>query len=179
MSSFKPKDYLTHLPECILDFEEHEWLQKEYKRVSTAIEMPSLDMSRYELNPPVGKNANDAKSWTEAIQNAQAQIEQQNTRILNLELLQQYGTDLWKVHNAQLASAAEMYTRQVDLLKEQSRKINMERKRDQMMNRDKLFGLVRKRLALAQSNRNIQVRRGSSVREAKHESRFGQSREKY
>ena len=56
-------------------------------------------MKRYELpTPPAGKMT-DIQAWNECVDNSMAQLEHQRTRILNLELMLEYGGESWKVYN--------------------------------------------------------------------------------
>ena len=56
-------------------------------------------MKRYELpTPPAGKMT-DIQAWNECVENSMAQLEHQKTRILNLELMLEYGGESWKVYN--------------------------------------------------------------------------------
>ena len=54
-------------------------------------------MKRYELpTPPAGKMT-DIQAWNECVENSMAQLEHQKTRILNLELMLEYGGESWKI----------------------------------------------------------------------------------
>ena len=44
----------------------------------------------------------DVAAWNECVDNSLAQLEHQRTRIVNLELMQDYGSDAWKVYNETL-----------------------------------------------------------------------------
>merc|ERR1711864_9513 len=59
----------------------------------------TLSMKRYELpTPPAGKMT-DIAAWTECVDNSMAQLEHQRTRILNLDLMLDYGAESWKQYN--------------------------------------------------------------------------------
>jgi len=53
--------------------------------------MKPLDTSRYRLDAPVASKQNDYGAWRSAVDNANAQLEHQYLRILNLDLLLKYG----------------------------------------------------------------------------------------
>ena len=158
MRSFQPRNYLSHLPEYTPTFSNDSMLQSEFKRVSNGVEMPQLDTNRYTLQ---GAAEQDVKAWEKAIANAETQLEHESTRLLNLELLQQFGSDVWKSQVAILASQVQTYEDNVKELKEKAQKVNMERKRDQMINCDKFATLTHKRNNLIRKNRDIEVRKPS------------------
>ena len=61
--------------------------------------METLSMKRYELpTPPAGKMT-DVAAWTECVDNSMAQLEHQRTRIMNLDLMVDYGCEASSVAN--------------------------------------------------------------------------------
>ena len=61
-------------------------------------------MKRYELpQPPAGK-ITDVSAWQECVDNSQAQLEHQALRILNLQLMEDFGVTAWKTYNNTLVS---------------------------------------------------------------------------
>ena len=72
-------------------------MKAEFDRVASRQPMDTLSMKRYELpTPPAGKMT-DVAAWNECVDNSMAQLEHQRTRITNLELMSEYGTESWKV----------------------------------------------------------------------------------
>ena len=80
--------------------------------------MDTLSMKRYELpTPPPGKMTDVQvcylnsypcpyphphpyfQAWTECVENSGAQLEHQRTRIMNLDLMLDYGAESWKQYN--------------------------------------------------------------------------------
>ena len=62
-------------------------------QVSSRQPMETLSMKRYELpTPPAGKMT-DVAAWTECVDNSMAQLEHQRTRIMNLDLMVDYGCE--------------------------------------------------------------------------------------
>merc|ERR1719312_2354087 len=93
------KNYLDHLPALNLTSFETELMKTEFERLSNRQAMDTLSMKRYELpTPPPGKMT-DVQAWTECVDNSQAQLEHQRTRIMNLDLMLDYGGESWKVYN--------------------------------------------------------------------------------
>lgn len=78
-----------------------------------------LDLDR--LNIPYPADPTDLEAWEQAFSNAKAQLEQQRLRLLNLNLIGQYGPNHWKLSNfliekeiAKLELALEHATAEID-----------------------------------------------------------------
>ena len=82
-----------------------------WMRVCDGQPMPKIDTSRYALDPPPPAQQTDPEAWRRAVQNAQSQLEHQNTRLGNLELLQQHGAPLWRAHLDVLDKASASFAR--------------------------------------------------------------------
>ena len=113
-------------------FEANPMLQAEWMRVCDQQPMPKLDTQRYQLDPPPASMQNDPAAWRRAIDNAKAQLENQSTRIGNLELLQQHGSKLWAAHLNQLEATAARLEREEQAVSEQIEGINRKRKAEQL-----------------------------------------------
>ena len=74
-------------------------MKSELDRVGSRMPMESLSMKRYELPPPPAGKMTDITAWNECVDNSLAQLEHQRTRIVNLELMQDYGSEAWKLYN--------------------------------------------------------------------------------
>ena len=75
--------------------------------------------------------------WHKALDNANAQLEHQNQRILNLELVQKFGNNAWNIHNYQLEYDLSLIRNAVDEKKAEIMELNKLRKRDQVTNNPK------------------------------------------
>jgi pre-mRNA-splicing factor SPF27 len=118
---------------------------------------PALDLSRYQLDPPTSNNSTSNNTtangstetitpsaseelpegralWLKALDNANAQLEHQNQRVLNLELVQKFGGNAWNIHNYQLEYDVSLLRKAVDEKKAEIMELNKLRKRDQVNN---------------------------------------------
>jgi pre-mRNA-splicing factor SPF27 len=133
LKTFRPsRDYLEAWPMYEPTFEANPMLQAEWMRVCDQQPMPKLDTQRYQLDPPPASMQNDPAAWRRAIDNAKAQLENQSTRIGNLELLQQHGSKLWAAHLNQLEATAARLEREEQAVSEQIEGINRKRKAEQL-----------------------------------------------
>ena len=74
-------------------------MKAEFDRVASRSPMDTLSMKRYELPTPPGAKMTDVAAWGECVDNSMAQLEHQRTRITNLELMSEFGTEAWKIYN--------------------------------------------------------------------------------
>ena len=133
MRSFKPEtDYLAKWPMYEPSFDANPLLQAEWIRVCSEAPMSKIDTSRYQLEAPPPGLAKDPDAWRRAIDNAQAQLENQGTRLGNLELLQQHGAKLWLASLNQTEAASRALAREEADLTARIDSINRKRKADQL-----------------------------------------------
>jgi hypothetical protein len=59
-------------------------------------------MARYDALPPEGALENDLQAWKKALSNVKSQFENQSNRLLNLELAEAHGANVWLHHNNSL-----------------------------------------------------------------------------
>ena len=85
------RNYLDHLPPLNLSSFESDLMKTEFERLNSRQPMDTLSMKRYELPPPPPGKMTDLQAWTECVENSQAQLEHQRTRIMNLDLMLDYG----------------------------------------------------------------------------------------
>lgn len=71
-------------------------------------------------------------AWTKSVNNASSQLEHQNLRIQNLELLSQHGGKVWKASNAQLESLHNRIKDHAEELENEVEVLNRERKLKQL-----------------------------------------------
>lgn len=67
-------------------------------------EMQKIDVSRYRMDPPSASDSSSVDKWKFAYNNANAQLEQQKSRLINIELLETYGASAWNNCNEDLES---------------------------------------------------------------------------
>ncbi|CAI2723986.1 unnamed protein product [Schistosoma spindalis] len=117
MKRYRPtKNYLEHLPSLSGPIQmkfETEVMKAEFDRLSNRLPMEMLSMKRYELPPPPAGKMTDVKAWQDAMENAEAQLEHQATRIENLELMADYGCNAWKQYNNVLESSLQIYEKEL------------------------------------------------------------------
>merc|ERR1719462_483263 len=132
------KNYLDHLPALNLGSFETPLMKKEFDRLASRQPMDTLSMKRYELpTPPAGKMT-DVQAWTECVDNSTAQLEHQRTRILNLELMLEYGGQSWKIYNDVLQELLNRVQSQLNDVKKEIQEVNWARKNQQTQVGDKL-----------------------------------------
>jgi pre-mRNA-splicing factor SPF27 len=93
--------------------------------------MDSISMQRYELPPPPVNKKSDVNAWNECVNNSKAQLEHQVSRILNLELLNEYGTGAWRAYNETLKSMLDQSEKQLENIKKNIQNVNLARKNEQ------------------------------------------------
>lgn len=79
MAAFDPPDYLADKPAPATRFTSP-LLESEWARVQAEKAMEPMDTSRYDLQPPQGKEAEDEGAWKRAVDNVRAQAEHQHNR---------------------------------------------------------------------------------------------------
>ncbi|KAG0030801.1 hypothetical protein BGZ81_002159 [Podila clonocystis] len=183
----KPRDPASLFPDIEL-FKDNELMQQELDRVRRGKPMEQLDLARYQLHPPTSTDSTSTSpsidangsplpaqpsaseelpegraQWTQAIENANAQLEHQNQRILNLELVQKFGNNAWNIHNYQLEYDLSQLRKQVDDKRAEVMELNKLRKRDQLDVAESLHRLETKWGELISST--IQVEMASATME--------------
>ena len=157
MKSFRPsRDYLAAWPLHEPNFDNNPLLQSEWMRVCDGQPMPKMDTSRYQLEAPPVDQQSDPAAWQRAVQNAQAQLEHQATRIGNLELLQQHGANLWRAHLKSLDAATRRMTSAASSLDEQVELTNRKRKAEQLAAGPKLLALESEWVGAVKKNLEIE-----------------------
>jgi len=133
LKTFSPSpDALAHLPLREPSFEGCPMLQAEWLRVCAQEPMPPMDVSRYQLDPPPRAKQADLAAWNRSVENAQAQLEHQGTRLDNLELLQQHGANLWLAHLDGLEAASKRLSAEEAEIANSVEQLNRKRKADQL-----------------------------------------------
>ncbi|OLY85013.1 Pre-mRNA-splicing factor SPF27-like protein [Smittium mucronatum] len=104
-------------------------LRKEYERIKNGEKMSQFDTTRYKLEQPSSKDS--VSEWEKAVDNSQSQLEHQLIRIENLELLDVYGPNNWKLYNSYLDALLESRKTALLDIKDQITNINKARKYEQ------------------------------------------------
>ncbi|KAF7306641.1 hypothetical protein MIND_00455600 [Mycena indigotica] len=104
-------------------------LKAELQRVESHQEFPRLDTLRYQLPAPSLPGTDE--EWQAALKNAEAQLEHQRIRQTNLQLLQTYGPNAWRIHNYLLETTVKQAEKALEEMKELTVEVNRERKNTQ------------------------------------------------
>lgn len=107
-------------------------IQEEMSRMEQGKPLPPMDTVRYQLEPPAGTKRSDPAEWSKAVKNAEAQLQHQNTRLVNLELLQKYGSNAWRLHNFQLEAMLKTMQKQLEAVQAQITELSRIRKLEQV-----------------------------------------------
>ena len=150
------KNYLDHLPPLNLNSFETDLMKTEFERLSNRQAMDTLSMKRYELpTPPPGKMT-DVQAWSECVENSEAQLEHQRTRIMNLDLMLDYGGESWKVYNEVLQDMLNKTQSQLADVKKNIQEINWSRKNQQTQVGERLKQLEGNWVGLVSKNYEIE-----------------------
>ncbi|EIW86423.1 breast carcinoma amplified sequence 2 [Coniophora puteana RWD-64-598 SS2] len=125
-----PSTLHPRVPPPLELFKNSPLLAAELDRVESNQTLPPLDTIRYQLPAPLTAPGTD-EEWQQALDNAQAQLEHQRIRQTNLALLQQYGSNAWRIHNYQLEEMAKQTEKALEELKGVTTDLNRERKNSQ------------------------------------------------
>ncbi|XKL68864.1 hypothetical protein PGB90_006633 [Kerria lacca] len=154
---FRPtKNYLEHLPPLKLNAFETEIMRREFERMQQRIPMEVLSMKRYELPTPPPGRISDIVAWNECVENSYAQLQHQLIRINNLELLSEYGCEIWKNEVQFILKSVNEVQAKLHSLRKQIQEVNWNRKNIQMQVGDKLKELETKWVTLVSKNYEIE-----------------------
>lgn len=132
-------------------------LAAELLRVAGGESLAAMSFDRYNLNPPPAAQRRDASAWQSALDNAYAQLEQQQNRLLNLELLLKFGPQTWRAHNEAVAAYVQRVQTQLGRTQAAIDELNRERKMQQTVAGRELHKLEEDYLALVQKNAEIEA----------------------
>lgn len=142
---FRPtKNYLEIIAPIKLDSFETELIKKEIERLEKGAPMEMLSMKRYELPPPPSNKQSEVSAWNECVENSYAQLEHQACRILNLEIMSDYGSTSWRVYNETLQIMFDEAQKQLSKIKKDILDVNLQRKNEQTYAGEKLRALEQK-----------------------------------
>lgn len=74
----------VQLPKDITLFKDDPVLSSEWARTSKKKPMATLDIARYDVAPPAGKDKQSVEAWQAAVDNSKAQLESQTLRLVNI-----------------------------------------------------------------------------------------------
>lgn len=150
------KNYLDYLQNANYHSFETEIMKGEMERVQARLPMDMMSMKRYELpTPPAGKMT-DVSAWQECVDNSQAQLEHQSLRILNLELMSEYGAASWRSYNGVVANMIDSAQKHLQDLRKKIQEINWQRKTEQTQAGEKLRDLETSWVGLVSKNYEIE-----------------------
>ena len=171
MKRYRPtKNYLEAYPLQIRSFESP-LMKAEMERIAQHQPMEMLSMRRYELPQPSAAQKNDVSAWQEAVDNSMAQLEHQAGRIVNLELLGQYGSNAWRLHNDALQRMVTCEQKALDALRTRTQEVNRCRKTEQTKAGERLSQLEAHWQTLVHKNYEIEkacLLLETEVRQLKH-----------
>ncbi|KAF9363429.1 hypothetical protein BGX34_004178 [Mortierella sp. NVP85] len=176
----KPRDPSAQFPDMEL-FKGNELMQQELDRVRRGKPMDKLDLSRYQLELPSSLSSSSSSIsateatagsetpsaseelpdgrvlWLKALDNANAQLEHQSQRILNLELVQKFGGNAWNIHNYQMEYDLSLLKKALDDKRAEVMELNKQRKRDQLEVAESLQRLEAKWAEMVSSTLQVEV----------------------
>jgi len=150
------KNYLDLLPPLNLSSFETDLMKTEFERLNSRQPMDTLSMKRYELPPPPPGKMTDLQAWTECVENSSAQLEHQRTRIMNLDLMLDYGGESWKQYNDVLQEMLSRTQAQLADVKQAIQEINWSRKDQQTRVGERLKQLESNWVGLVSKNYEIE-----------------------
>ncbi|KAI6178188.1 Pre-mRNA-splicing factor SPF27 [Aphelenchoides besseyi] len=132
-------------------------LTGEFMRMEQKTEMEKLDMTRYDIPSPLANTpqAKERAAWTKDIQNCEAQLESQNLRKINLELMTDYSSEAHLRMNTVLQRETEEQERSVYQLRSTLFELHSRRKRRQEETGEKLIQLGSQWVNLVNKNMKL------------------------
>ena len=154
---YKPtKNYLDFLPPLNTASFETELMRSEFSRIETGARMDTLSTKRYELPAPPAGKLGEIQAWQESVDNSLAQLEHQSIRSLNLELMNKYGSETWKVALEVMVAMSAKAQKELQELKKDIQDVNWKRKDKQLKTGDKLNQLNHQWVSLVSCNYEIE-----------------------
>ena len=150
------RNYLHYLSTPNINAFETEVMKNEFERLSARQPMELLSMRRYELPTPPSGQRNDITAWEECVKNSQAQLQHQEVRIENLELMLEHGCNAWRVYNDQLVALLQDAQKKLQEIKKKIQDVNWERKTKQIQAGEKLRDLEANWVNLVSKNYEIE-----------------------
>lgn len=158
LSDRKPADYLRDLPRLPeSSVSNGSLVHSELLRVARGTPLAALDLVRYSLNKPDASKLGDLRAWQAALDNAHSQLQHQDNRLLNLELLLKYGTNAWRAQNEALSSHLAHLQAQLTSTRKAVDALNQERKLQQTAAGKELGTLEAEYISLVSKNQELEA----------------------
>jgi len=150
------KNYLEHMPGNEHEKWETPAMKTMFERLDSRQPAEMLSMKRCELPQPPAGQKHDVSAWMDAVNNSRSQLEHQEIRIINLELLRDYGCNSWTLYLQQLAQISEQQQGKLHGLKQQIQDTNWARKREHLEAGAKLDNLHTDWIELVRKNYEVE-----------------------
>ncbi|XP_058462498.1 pre-mRNA-splicing factor SPF27 [Malaya genurostris] len=150
------KNYLEHLPTPNTIGFETALMSAEFERIQSRLPMEPLSMKRYELPPPPAGKMSEVSAWSESVDNSMAQLEHQAVRAMNLELMMEYGCEMWKSYLEVLTAMQAKAQTRLEAIKKEIQDVNWKRKSKQTQGGEKLRSLEAQWVMLVSKNYEIE-----------------------
>lgn len=150
------KNYLEHLPALNTTAFETALMTTEFERIQNRLPMEPVSMKRYELPPPPAGKMSEVSAWMESVDNSMAQLEHQAVRAMNLELMQEYGCEMWKSYLEVLTAMQAKAQARLEAVKKEIQDVNWKRKSKQTKGGEKLRSLEAQWVMLVSKNYEIE-----------------------
>ncbi|RKP24069.1 breast carcinoma amplified sequence 2-domain-containing protein [Syncephalis pseudoplumigaleata] len=118
--------------------------------------LDALDMARYRMPAALDDDA-DLQAWQELCRSTETQLQHQHLRLCNLELLQKFGNNAWRMHNYQVEGQVEGMKRMLETEKGKVVECNQARKAMQLEAGEKLRKLEERWQSLIGQNAHLEV----------------------
>jgi Breast carcinoma amplified sequence 2 (BCAS2) len=126
MQKFTPPNYLAEMPPIPPSILSKE-IEQEVANRSLSEKLPRSNVLDLNIESIIPKNDN-ISSYEVSIENAKKMLEEYHLRQLNLELLELYGIENWKMHGAQSAKILSDARKRLENLKQRLDQVNLQRK---------------------------------------------------
>lgn len=154
---YKPtKNYLEYLPPLNTSSFETDLMRSEFQRIETGSRLETMSTKRYELPAPPSGKLGEIQAWQESVDNSLSQLEHQSIRSLNLELMNKFGTETWKVALEVMVGMSAKAQKELQELKKEIQDVNWKRKSKQLQTGDKLNSLNQQWVSLVSCNYEIE-----------------------
>ncbi|KAK8830536.1 hypothetical protein WA577_004268 [Blastocystis sp. JDR] len=156
MKTFHPRNYLAEWPMPELKFDSNPELQQEWQRIKEKKPLQGFDVNKYTLEEPSGDIALSEEAWKKSIEAAKIQLEYQKDKMENLQLLEQFGSNAYRMQNDCIDASNEKMDRDLADLQEKTGVVNRKRKMDQEAAGEKLMNTEWQILELQMKNYQIE-----------------------
>nr|XP_002128040.1 pre-mRNA-splicing factor SPF27 [Ciona intestinalis] len=150
------RNYLNFLAPPNIHAFETDIMKNEFERLEARQPMELLSMRRYDLPIPPSGQRNDITAWEECVKNSHAQLQHQDVRIENLNLMLEHGSNAWRLYNEQLVAMLQDAQKQLQSIKKDIQDVNWERKSEQTKAGEKLRTLEANWVNLVSKNYEIE-----------------------